>query len=460
MKYRFLVTLLSSIFVAGCGVVTPLAVKAANEASINQRTREIPPYTPSVDPEVKEIESVEIVDMPENNVLDIGYFDTYHIGYKVNYTDGTSADKVEIHFDDLPNPVKDIMSVPGDHNVALQIRGVKTDFPFTNHDTGDRYTVQFKNYDESTLYSYQIMPYAKPVYEGETPRRPRSGMVKFNFSGWDIDLDTYYVKGNIDINAQYNMVPENNDYVGVVEHQIHIDDLSIDESTQTVQMTGKYALYYAGRMNNVPIIRDRLDPVQHTKGQSETMYIGFNEDDKPKEAYELYNRLNTSFNTAYSYNEEGISSDVPEDSYRYISCTNIPGTKFFEDFTVNPIQVTNILGEEYTTTVNNLEDYVDNMFENEDLSPDVQIPAELESGSYCPTIYLDIDLYLYVSVNEYPNGNIGYRFINVIPSPCGYRVDLGVNEDLPSAETSTDREDFMNLDVGDMFEHCKNIGKE
>ena len=461
---RLLISLLSVLFVSGCAVAgKSFAEQISNDIPtyvIDDKDRTIPPYTPSGDTDYKEITSVEIVGVPDNKEINIGYFDTYDIGYKIHYSDDTASEKVTLHFDDLVVPLKEIMSVPGLHKVALQLKGVKTIFEFNNIDTGLRYNATFKNYNDSTLYSYQIMPYAHPVYEGETPRRPRSGMVKFNFKGWDYDLPTVYVKGDMNFVAQYEMVPENNDFVGVTGNQIWVDDLSLDESSATVHMTGNYSLYYVGRMNNVPVVRDRLDPVHHTKGESEQMSIGFDETDKPKYAYELYQRINDSLNTAYSYNLDGLDPDISEDHYRYINCTNIPGTKFFSDFTVNPMEVTNILGETYTTTANYLDDYVDNMFENEDLNPDIEIPAELETGTYCPTIYLDIDLYLYVSLNVYSNGSIGYRAINAIPSPFGFRVDLGLDEDLPSKTTSTDPEDFMNIAVGQMFEHCKNIGNE
>lgn len=461
---RLLISLLSALFVSGCAVgAKSLAEEISKDIPtyvIEDKARTIPPYTPSEDTDYREITSVEIVGMPDGNRINIGYFDTYEIGYVIHYSDDTESDKVVLHFDDFVKPLKEIMSVPGPHKVALQIKGVKTNFEFENIDTGLRYDATFKNYNGDILYSYEIMPYAHPVYEGETPRRPRSGMVKFNFSGWDYDLPETYVKGDIVLTAQYDMVPENNDFVGVSEHQIWVDDLTLDESSATVPMTGNYSLYYVGRMNNVPIVRDRLDPVHHTKGQSEVMSIGFDETDKPKFAYQLYEYINDSLNTAYSYNVDGLDSDVPEDSYRYINCTNLPGTKFFSDFQVNPMEVTNILGETYTTTANYLDDYVDNMFANEDLSPDVEIPQELETGTYCPTIYLDIDLYLYVSLSVYQNGNVGYRFINAVPSPFGFRVDLGVDEDLPSRETSTDPEDYMNVAVGEMFSHCKNIGSE
>ena len=462
MKNKLLVTLLSSLLVAGCAVATPMAVKAVSEANayiINDKTRTIPPYTPSEPTNPKQITSVEIVDMPENNVLNIGEFDDYGIGYKVHYSDDSSDEKVTLQFDDLPVPLKEIMSVEGDHNVALQIKGAKTNFPFTNNDSGLRYTTTFKNYNGTTLESDQVIPYSHPVYDGETPRRPRSGMVKFNFAGWDKDLKTTYVKENMDFVAQYDMVTENNDYVGVVGNQIHVADL-----VEPGSMTGKFALYYAGRMNNVPIQRDYADIVHHTKGSTEHLNYGFDSSDMPDlddpvKRQELYDNIGVPFNTSYSYNTEDLDPAITDIHYKQINTTFIPNTKYFKDFEFEPMEVTNILDQTYTTTTNDFESYVIDMYENGNLDVDVYIPEELETGDYCPTVYLDIDLYLYVYLYETPVGT-DYGAVISIPSPCAYRADVGIVEELPSKTTSTDLEDYMNIAVGEMFTHCKNIGNE
>ena len=457
---RLLISLLSAIFVSGCAVTgKSFTQQISNDIPtyvIDDKTRTIPPYTPSEDTDYREITSVEIVGMPDENKIDIGYFDTYEIGYKIHYSDDTESDKVVLHFDDFVKPLKEIMSVPGPHKVALQIKGVKTNFEFENIDTGLRYDATFKNYNGDILYSYKIMPYAHPVYEGETPRRPRSGMVKFNFSGWDYDLPETYVKDDIVLTAQYDMVTENNDFVGVVGNQIHVADF-----VEPGSMTGKFALYYAGRMNNVPIQRDKLDIVHHTKGSTEHLNYGFDSSDMPDlddpvKRQELYDSIGVPFNTSYSYNTEGLNPDITIDHYKQIVTTFIPNTKHFEDFEFESMEVTNILDQTYTTTANDFETYVVDMYQNGNLDVDVYIPEELETGDYCPTVYLDIDLYLYVYLYETPYGT-NYGAVMSIPSPCAYRADVGIVEELPSKTTSTDPEDYMNIAVGEMFEHCKNI---
>jgi uncharacterized repeat protein (TIGR02543 family) len=67
--------------------------------------------------------------------------------------------------------------------------------------TKNKYTVTYKNYDNTVLQSSQFEYGATPVYSGTTPARPDDAQYKYHFSGWSPDESM--VIGDITYTAQF-----------------------------------------------------------------------------------------------------------------------------------------------------------------------------------------------------------------------------------------------------------------
>ena len=462
MKTNKLVTLLLASFLVGAVGLTACTAADAIRRSMDGPAQTIPPYEPPTPPEPgKNISSIDILHLPSDGEIYMGGFDSYGISYQIRYDDGSKDDEVPLTYDSLPDPIKEVLGKEGEHTISIQIRGVKTSFTITVVDTHIRYTVNFLNYDGTVLDTQQVKPYNRVSYEGATPRKEPERIYKYRFIGWDHDLEETFITEDTDITTVYSRLLANNDYVGSTEAPILVDTYT---QTGPYSSTEKYACFYAGRMTNIPIVREHgASSVRHTEGNEEIIsYYISGEDDSPMEYdstdYDdrhplLTNTLDAALKSVYTYNDGDVDPSILPAARSTINLID----KDFHNFNIGTMNVTDVRGRSYTTSANTLEDYMEaNFGEDSYYIDDVTIPSDLESGDYRATVYLDVDVYLYVFVLD---TQVGLQFSNILAmaSPYNIYVDVGEDAKLPSRETSTDDIDLMNINVGYMYQTAMNL---
>ena len=69
--------------------------------------------------------------------------------------------------------------------------------------TLNKYTVNFKNYDATLLYTTEVEYGKYATYIGTTPTKPSDGVYNYTFSGWDRNLLTTQITSNTNFIAQF-----------------------------------------------------------------------------------------------------------------------------------------------------------------------------------------------------------------------------------------------------------------
>ena len=426
--------------------------QSSSEGGLNT----IPPYTPPTPPEEnKNILSIDVLGIPEDKRIAIGLFDEANISYRINYTDNTS-ETIPLHHDDLPYELQEMLGIEGEHFVTIQIRNVSTTFSVIMVDEGIRYIVRFLNYNEDVFYITKVMPDNKVSYHGDTPRKMSDIVYKYEFQNWDFDIDHDLITDNTDIHALYKANTKLNDYLPLELGSQYIKSYP-DNPTDI-----NYSLYYAGRITNVPIAVDTSEGyLEHTPGNRERFpYCLDLEHDSPVDSdpaslkYHFHPDIKGTLTSAIrnSYNHESTSEIDPKylpAGYEFINLPLIPAP-----FEVESIRSRNIEGKTYSTVTNEYATFI-NSFLSVDKVGDITIPSEYPSGYYGATLFMDIDMYIYVYANKIPSGTIQNSPIFFIPCPSNIYFGLTkVNEDNVDkpfdelmSKTSTYDNDMITLDL-------------
>ena len=466
MKNKLLIiSLLSMLALTSCGGSSPSS--SSEESSVSSESQEssssglgfntIPPYTPPTPPaENKNISSIDVLGIPEDRRIAIGLFDEANISYRINYTDSTS-DTIPLLHDDLPYELQEMLGVPGEHYVTIQIRNVATNFSLIMVDEGIRYLVRFLNYNEDEIYRTKVMPDNKVSYHGDTPRRMSDIVYKYEFQNWDFDIDHDLIVGNTDIHAVYKATTKLNDYLPLELGSQYIKSYP-DTPTDV-----NYAMYYAGRITNVPIAVDIGDRYKyHTTGNRERFAYDMDQaQDSPVDSdpgsdlqYAFHPEIKGTLTSAVrnSYNHESASGIDPKylpSGYEFI---NLPIV--VDPITPDSIRSRNIEGKTYSTATNEYATYINSYLSVAKVG-DVTIPSEYPSGYYGATLYIDIDIYIYVYATKMPSGTIQNSPIFFIPCPSNIYFGLtNVTEakkeapfDELMAKTSTYDEDMITIEL-------------
>ena len=469
MKKRLLPLLLLTTFIVG-GCTTSSLVPISNDLNKNGEYVGIPPYTPPTPPEEpKNIESIDILGIPEDYRVAMGLFDEANIRCQITYTDSTTS-TFQLLEENLPYRVREMLGQEGEHNVSIQIRGQKVSFKIIMVDEGIRYVVRFLNYNDDVLYMTKVMPDNKVQYLGDEPRRMSDVVYKYKYNGWDHDISTYLVDHSTDIYAQYDTVFKNNDY------------LPLDRGTEYVsEYKGvfggtnerSYVCHYVGRMTNFQIARDRsVEYKEHTLGNKEVFNYSFDDTDSPIDpdiaspAYDYHPEITWSLPGAVSlsnkYVNPGESIDEKYIPYspefiNYADINDVP-------FTVQSVRARNIEGKTYNTVVNDYKAVITEYLSATKMG-DLLIPEDFPSGKYTATLFGDFDVYAFVYAEQTP---VGVMKSGIYAVFCISDIYVGLNpydnrikNAPPKYSTSTYEEDMMNIQMfAPMMEYARSAFEE
>ena len=452
-----------------CMMLLPiLALSCCNalptlESQEGQPLSTIPPYTPPTPPEQgRNIDSIDILGIPEDTKIGMGLFNEANIRCQINYTDG-SNDAFQLLEENLPYEIREMLGVEGEHTVTIQIRNKTASFKITMVDEGIRYIVSFLNYNDEVLQRTKVMPNNKVSYFGENPKRMSDIVYKYKFEQRDHDLDTYLVDQSTVIYPIYEYVFKSNDYLpNELGHQIVAKYREVDPQTG---FDTKYVCSYIGRVTNFPIARDMNDQyVAHTKGNKETINFNFSDIDSP---------INPPYTTsAFHPNIEYTLHGIISESYKYenpgeaIDPKYIPtNSQILSDakisdlpFELHSVRTRNREGKTYDTKVT---DYVDviNSFLNPGIASTLHIPEDFPSGQYTATLFMDVDVYAYVYAED--RGNLGILNSTVFVIGCPAEIYVGLNSKeyemvAFNYKTTTYDEDMMSIEIfADMMKEAR-----
>ena len=453
-KSLLILSLLPLLVLGGC-----VASSATALAADNDRFYTIPPYTPPTPPEQpKNIASIDILGIPEDYRIAMGLFDEANIRCQITYTDNSTS-TFQLLEETLPYEIREMLGQEGEHNITVQIRNQKVTFKIIMVDEGIRYVVRFLNYNDDVLYQTKVMPNNKVQYLGDDPRRMSDVVYKYKYSGWDHDIDTYLVDKSTDIYATYSPVFKNNDYLPIEQTSQFVSEYKGTMPGGTND--SHYVCYYVGRISNVPIARDTaLEYREHTQGNKEAIDYSFDDDDSPLDPeysspqYDYHPNINDTLhgaiNLAYKYDETEAAKY--DDKYipsgpQYININSNLINEY--PFTLSSIRSRNIEGKTYNTSIAKYEDVISNFLSDAKVGR-LQIPEDFPDGKYTATIYIDIDVYVWMYAEQTPVG-IGKSPIWAIA--CASNIYVGLNDyenrytGLYSFKTSTYEEDMMGIDM-------------
>ena len=406
MNKKLLTLLILPLFtLSGC-VTSTGKLTRSNE----DRLYTIPPYTPPTPPEQpKNIESIDILGIPEDHKIGMGLFNELNIRCQITYTDSTT-NTFQLYEETLPYEIREMLGIEGEHTITLQIRNQTISFNVIMVDEGIRYLVRFLNYNDDVLSTVKVMPNNKVSYNGDEPYRMSDISYKYKHNGWDHDLDTYLVDQNTDIYATYDATLKINDYLPIEQTaQLVKEYKGIIPNTSN---EGSYAMYYAGRITNFPISTFKVDYINHTEGQKEQIDYSFDESDSPlnpdisSPAYQYHpdiaQTIPAVINKSYNYVDEekdAINPDyVPAGAY-IINATTVDSIPFV----FGSVRSRNIEGKTYNTAVNDYRNVVESYFSNARFGR-LYIPEDYPTGKYNACVFADIDVYTYVYAENRPTG--------------------------------------------------------
>ena len=421
--------LLTSCMLLGCTVSFSLTPEISNDHVFAV----IPPYEPPTPPsQPKNIDSIEILGIPEDYRIAMGLFDEANIRCQINYTDASST-QFQLLQENLPYELREMLGVPGEHNVTVQIANKTATFKVIMVDEGIRYVVRFLNYNDDVLYMTKVMPNNKVRYGGEDPRRLSDIAYKYRFEGWDVDIDEYLVDHSTDIHATYEEVFKNNDYLALDgPAQLIAEYQGVDSVTH---FNRNYSCFYAGRLSNVQIARDdSYDYRHHTQGKKEEFNYDFDIADTPVDSidhissptYKYHPEITLTLpgvlNKSYNYvdpGEEIPSKYIPASPY----IINYSGDFDSLPFTLEPIRTRNSEGKTYTTVVNDYRTVINDAL-NATIIGDLLVPEDFPTGDYTATLFGDFDVYTYVYAEDR-----GYEVVNsgIYAVFCLAELYVGIN---------------------------------
>lgn len=464
-KKILLLSLVASFVLGGCTSSYHMS-RLNNEEPVGV----IPPYEPPTPPEQpKNIYSINILGIPSDYKVAMGLFDEANIRCEITYVDNTTS-TFQLLEENLPYEVREMLGVEGEHVVAVQIAGKIVSFKIIMVDEGIRYHVTFRNYNDDILYQTKVMPLNKAHYEGDEPHRMSDIVYKFKHNGWtkevkdeqgthyeDIDLDTYLVDSDITVRAKYDTVFRNNDYLPIEQGtQFVADYTGVIPNTSN---EGHYVANYIGRFYHFPIARYiGQEFTNHTQGNKEYIDCSFGEDDYPDGDYDT-----TTTVGKYHPKIELTLPGIITKSYNYVA----PGEEINKDyipvfpefinfasindipFELKPIRSRNNEGKTYTTVVNDYAEVISDYLSTP-RNPRLYIPEDFPDGKYTASLFIDIDVYAYVYVENRPTGlsNSGMFAVS-----CVSDIYLGIDsyenriESVTNFKTSTYEEDMMTVDM-------------
>ena len=429
----------------------------------------IPPYTPPEPPEqAKNIDSIEILGIPDDYKIGMGLFNQANIRCKINYTDGTDY-TYQLLEEELPYALREMLGVEGEHNITVQVRNKTATFKIIMVDEGIRYFVRFLNYNEDTITTIKVLPMNKAHYNEDNPKRMSDMVYKYKFTGWDYDLDTYLVDKNTDIHAQYEPVMRINDYLPIVkgsqfvsEYKGYIPDWNFERH---------YVSHYVGRISRFPIARDTAsDYVTHTYGNKEIINYGFDDRDTP---------IDPDVTSPYSGYHPNIMYTMPgviRQSYKYVAPTDIdekyipvsPELINFASLDTIPMELHSVRsknseGKTYDTSVSNYVDVITDYLSNY-VDGTLYIPEDFPDGEYTATIFMDIDIYAVVYAEYRETTGISKSGIYAVACPAEIYVGLNSKENEIGSfkyTTSTFEEDLMGIELfANMMKEARSVYEE
>lgn len=396
----------------------------------------VPPYAPPTPPEPsKNIESINVLGIPEDYKIGMGLFDEANLRYEITYTDNTKEEFPLIE-ENLPYALKEMLGQEGEHNITLQIRNKLVTFKIIMVDVGIRYVVRFLNYNEEVLYMTKVMPNNKVSYDGETPRRMSDMVYKYQFNGWDRDLDLV-IEDSTDIHATYEDNFKINDYLPIESGSKFVS--SYVGSVPNYQYERSYVCHYLGRLTRVPLARDRSGYINHTQGNREEVDYGFSDLDTP-----IYRSEDQT--TDFHPDAKLMMTGLISKSYHYeapgeeVDPKYIPADPnyihFYPDnyipFELHSARARNVEGKMYDTSVNDYLEAITEYFAT-DRGGVLHIAEDFPSGNYTPTVFMDCDVYAYAAVEN--NAVLGLKNDGIYTVICPAEIYIGLNSE--DNQTST-----------------------
>ena len=142
---------------------------------------------------------------------------TLQLGYKTitwqNY-DGSTLKTEQVNYGETPSYSGETPTKPATEQYTYTFSGwspavtaVTEDQTYTAQfsSTVKKYTVTWKNSDDSTLKTEQVNYGETPSYSGETPTKASDGKYNYTFSGWSPAITT--VSGNVTYTAEFTKTP-------------------------------------------------------------------------------------------------------------------------------------------------------------------------------------------------------------------------------------------------------------
>ena len=464
MKKKLIVlALLPILAIASCGSF-PIFSKAPLST--------IPPYTPPTPPEqAKNIESINILGIPEDYKIGMGLFNEANIRCEITYTDSTTY-TFQLLEETLPYELRVMLGQEGEHNVTLQIRNKTVTFKIIMVDEGIRYVVRFLNYNDDVLYQTKVMPNNKVQYFGDEPSRMSDITYKYIFDGWDQNLDTYLVDHSVDIHTVYKPTFKINDYLPIEQGAQFVSEYK--GKVAVSEFERYYVSYYVGRITHFPIARDRSGYVTHTQGNKEVFNYLFYDVDSPinpdpaSPTYDYHQDISLSLpsivSKSYKYEDPAGSIDpkyIPAGpqliNFDFITGADVP-------FELHSIRSRNSEGKTYNTVVSNYVDVITDYLST-DKTGTLHIPEDFPNGDYTATIFMDIDVYAYVYA-ENRGGSMGIINSPIFEIACPAEIYVGLNIKenemvYPNYNTSTYDDDVMKVDIfAEMMKHARSAYEE
>ena len=143
--------------------------------------------------------------------------ETLQLGYKTitwqNY-DGSTLKTEQVNYGETPSYSGETPTKPATEQYTYTFSGwspavtaVTKDQTYTAQfsSTVKKYTVTWKNSDDSTLKTEQVNYGETPSYSGETPTKASDGKYNYTFSGWSPAITT--VSGNVTYTAEFTKTP-------------------------------------------------------------------------------------------------------------------------------------------------------------------------------------------------------------------------------------------------------------
>ncbi|MGP1547062.1 MAG: InlB B-repeat-containing protein, partial [Bacillales bacterium] len=128
---------------------------------------------------------------------------------------------------------------------------IKKDLTLTPSFKINKYTVTWKNYDGTTLYSEQLEHGTTPSYSGSTPVKPNVGIKTYTFAGWDKSLspiteDTVYTAIFNESNIKHTVTWKNYDGTTLTTTQVEHGSMPVYSGIPTKPSTATKTYTFAG----------------------------------------------------------------------------------------------------------------------------------------------------------------------------------------------------------------------